>query len=121
MAQQQPEQHSTLAEIRATRLEKADKLRELGMNPYAYNWTSSHQAAALQTEYAGLASGEELDVPVSIAGRILARRVMGKLAFFSLQDETGTIQLFLSKPQIEAGDARRSRCFRSSQTINRCR
>jgi lysyl-tRNA synthetase class II len=28
---------------------------------------------------------------------------MGKLAFFSLQDETGTIQLFLSKPQIEAG------------------
>ena len=103
MAQQQPEQHSTLAEIRATRLEKADKLRELGMNPYAYNWTSSHQAAALQTEYAGLASGEELDVPVSIAGRILARRVMGKLAFFSLQDETGTIQLFLSKPQIEAG------------------
>ncbi len=103
MAQQQPEQHSTLAEIRATRLEKADKLRELGMNPYAYSWVSSHQAAALQTEYAELASGEELDIPVSIAGRILARRVMGKLAFFSLQDETGTIQLFLSKPQIEAG------------------
>jgi lysyl-tRNA synthetase, class II len=103
MAQQQPEQHSTLDEIRATRLDKADKLRELGMNPYAYNWTSTHQAAALQTEYADLASGEEVDVPVSIAGRILARRVMGKLAFFSLQDETGTIQLFLSKPQIEAG------------------
>ncbi len=103
MAQQQPEQNSTLAEIRATRLDKADKLRELGMNPYAYNWTSTHQAAALQTQYADLASGEEIDVPVSIAGRILARRVMGKLAFFSLQDETGTIQLFLSKPQIEAG------------------
>ncbi len=100
---EQPEQHSTLAEIRATRLVKADKLRELGMNPYAYNWISSHQAAALQTEYADLASGEEVDIAVSIAGRILARRVMGKLAFFSLQDETGTIQLFLSKPQIEAG------------------
>jgi lysyl-tRNA synthetase, class II len=100
---EQPEQHSTLAEIRATRLDKADKLRELGMNPYAYNWTSTHQAAALQTEYADLASGEEVDIAVSIAGRILARRVMGKLAFFSLQDETGTIQLFLSKPQIEAG------------------
>jgi lysyl-tRNA synthetase, class II len=100
---EQPEQHSTLAEIRATRLVKADKLRELGMNPYAYNWTSTHQAAALQIEYADLASGAEVDVPVSIAGRILARRVMGKLAFFNLQDETGTIQLFLSKPQIEAG------------------
>ncbi len=100
---QQPEPHSTLAEIRATRLSKADKLRELGMNPYAYNWISTHQAAALQLEYADLADGAEVDVPVSIAGRILARRVMGKLAFFSIQDETGTIQLYLSKPQIEAG------------------
>ncbi len=100
---EQPEPHSTLAEIRATRLVKADKLREIGMNPYAYNWISTHQAAALQLEYADLASGEEVDIPVSIAGRILARRVMGKLAFFSIQDETGTIQLFLSKPQIEAG------------------
>jgi lysyl-tRNA synthetase, class II len=103
MSQQQPEPQSTLAEIRSTRLAKADKLRELGMNPYAYNWVSTHQAAGLQTQYADLASGEEIDIPVSIAGRILARRVMGKLAFFSLQDETGTIQLFLSKPQIEAG------------------
>jgi lysyl-tRNA synthetase, class II len=100
---QQPEPHSTLAEIRATRLAKADKLKELGMNPYAYNWASTHQAAALQTEYADLSSGEEVDVPVSIAGRILARRVMGKLAFFSLQDETGTIQLYLQKQQIEEG------------------
>jgi lysyl-tRNA synthetase, class II len=102
---EQPEPHSTLAEIRATRLVKADKLREIGMNPYAYNWVSTHQAAALQLEYADLASGEEVDIPVSIAGRILARRVMGKLAFFSIQDETGTIQLYLSKPQIEAGMA----------------
>jgi lysyl-tRNA synthetase, class II len=102
---EQPEPNSTLAEIRANRLVKADKLREIGMNPYAYNWVSTHQAAALQLEYADLASGEEVDIPVSIAGRILARRVMGKLAFFSIQDETGSIQLFLSKPQIEAGMA----------------
>ena len=100
---QQPESHSTLAEIRATRLVKADKLRELGMNPYAYNWISTHQAAALQLEYADLANAEEVDMPVSIAGRIIARRVMGKLAFFSIQDETGTIQLYLTKQQIEEG------------------
>jgi lysyl-tRNA synthetase, class II len=101
----QPEPHSTLAEIRATRLVKADKLRELGMNPYAYNWVSTHQAAALQLEYADLASGEEVDIPVAIAGRIIARRVMGKLAFFSIQDETGAIQLYLNKQQIEDGMA----------------
>ncbi len=100
---QQPEPHSTLAEIRATRLVKADKLRELGMNPYAYNWVSTHQAAALQLEYADLENTGEVDIQVSIAGRILARRVMGKLAFFSIQDETGTIQLYLNKQQIETG------------------
>ncbi len=100
---QQPEPHSTLAEIRATRLVKADKLRELGMNPYAYNWISTHQAAALQLEYADLENTGEVDIQVSIAGRILARRVMGKLAFFSIQDETGTIQLYLNKQQIETG------------------
>ena len=100
---QQPEPHSTLAEIRATRLVKADKLRELGMNPYAYNWVSTHQAAALQIEYADLENTGEVDIQVSIAGRILARRVMGKLAFFSIQDETGTIQLYLNKQQIETG------------------
>lgn len=99
----QPEQTSTLTEIRATRLVKAAKLREIGMNPYAYNWVSTHQAAALQQEYADLANSAEVDTSVAIAGRILARRVMGKLAFFNIQDETGTIQLYLSKPQIEAG------------------
>ena len=40
---------------------------------------------------------------MSIAGRITARRVFGKLAFFTLQDETGTIQLYLDKKEITAG------------------
>jgi len=39
------------------------------------------------------------DLEVAIAGRILVRRVFGKLAFFSLQDETGTIQLYLDKKE----------------------
>jgi lysyl-tRNA synthetase class II len=51
------------------------------MKPYAYNWESTHQAAALQLEYADLASGEEVDIPVSSVGHIIARRVMGKLGF----------------------------------------
>lgn len=90
-------------EIRATRLEKVEKLKELGLNPYAYQWDITHHAAELQAKYADLANGEEVDVEVSVAGRIMARRVFGKLAFFTLQDETGTIQLYLDKKQIEAG------------------
>ncbi|MDJ0566120.1 MAG: lysine--tRNA ligase, partial [Microcystis sp. M49629_WE12] len=47
-----------------------------------------------------LAPGEEISTEVAIAGRIIARRIMGKLAFFNLQDETGTIQLYLDKKRI---------------------
>ena len=53
--------------------------------------------AQLQHVHADLPNGEERDLKVAVAGRVMARRVMGKLAFFSLSDETGTIQLFLEK------------------------
>ncbi|MBD2652315.1 lysine--tRNA ligase [Synechocystis sp. FACHB-383] len=92
--------HSSLEEIRATRLEKAAQLRQLGLNPYAYTWDVTHQAKELQAAYQDLANGEEVDLKVAIAGRILARRVMGKLAFFTLQDESGTIQLYLEKQRL---------------------
>jgi lysyl-tRNA synthetase class 2 len=92
-------------EIRATRLAKVEQLKQLGLNPYAYRWESTHHAAELQEKYADLSSGEEVDEEAAIAGRILARRVFGKLAFFTLQDETGTIQLYLDKNKISAGMA----------------
>ena len=85
-------------DLRATRIEKLDQLRAVGMNPFAYSWTSSHRMADLQSKYTDLPNGEEIDdTEVAIAGRIMARRVFGKLAFFTLQDETGNIQLFLDK------------------------
>ncbi|ACK64935.1 lysyl-tRNA synthetase [Rippkaea orientalis PCC 8801] len=97
----EPHSASSLEEIRATRLEKVEQLQQLGLVPYAYKWESTHTAANLQDKYATLKDGEEVDLEVAIAGRIIARRVFGKLAFFSLQDETGTIQLYLDKQQID--------------------
>lgn len=98
--QEEPQGHSNLEEIRAIRLEKVEQLKALGQNPYAYHWESTHHAAELQEKFADLPAGEEVDLEVAIAGRILARRVFGKLAFFALQDETGTIQLYLDKKRI---------------------
>jgi lysyl-tRNA synthetase class 2 len=96
---------SSLEEIRIARLQKVEDLKQLGMNPFAYRWEVTHRAADLQEKYADLADGGEVEQEVSIAGRILARRVFGKLAFFSLQDETGTIQLYLDKKTIQQGMA----------------
>jgi lysyl-tRNA synthetase class 2 len=99
-AQPEAQPTSTLEEIRATRLAKVEQLKQAGQNPYAYRWEVTHHAADLQSKFADLANGEEVQLDVAIAGRILARRVFGKLAFFSLQDETGTIQLYLEKARI---------------------
>ena len=97
----QSDPQSTLEEIRATRLEKVEQLQQAGLTPYAYRWESTHHAAELQTKYVDLPNGEEVAVEVAIAGRIMAKRVFGKLAFFTLQDETGTIQLYLEKSRIQ--------------------
>jgi lysyl-tRNA synthetase class 2 len=97
------ESHNTLAEIRATRLAKVEQLQQLGLSPYAYHWHSTHHAAQLQEHYASLPNGAEVPDEVALAGRIIARRVFGKLAFFSVQDETGTIQLYLEKQALDEG------------------
>lgn len=104
-ANQSPKQQqgtSSLDDIRATRLEKVEQLKEVGLTPYAYQWQSTHSAKELQEKYSDLEKGAEIEDEVAIAGRIMARRVMGKLAFFSLQDETGTIQLYLEKKRLNA-------------------
>ena len=86
-----------MSELRETRLEKVNALREQGREPYALQFDPSDRMAMLQAEHADLPKGEERDQAVAVAGRVMTRRVMGKLAFFTLADETGTIQLFLEK------------------------
>ena len=91
-----------MTELRDTRVEKAKTLAELGQGPYALSFDVSHRMAVLQKDHADLPNGEERQVGVAVAGRVMTRRVMGKLAFFTLADETGTIQLFLEKAGLEA-------------------
>ena len=90
-----------MSELRETRLEKARALAELGQGPYALRFDPSHRTAALQQDHADLANGEERDLEVAVAGRVMTRRVMGKLAFFTLADETGPIQLYLEKATLD--------------------
>jgi lysyl-tRNA synthetase class 2 len=92
-----------MSDLRTTRLEKAEQLRQLGVNPYAYTWESTHRLADLQDKYTDLLAGEEVAVEVAVAGRIMARRVFGKLAFFTLQDESGSIQLYLDRQTVSEG------------------
>lgn len=89
--------------IRSIRLKKVEELRSKGLEPYAYKWERTHSANELHSIYQHLSSGEEANNPsdcVSVAGRIMARRAFGKLAFLTLRDESGTIQLYCEKDKL---------------------
>ena len=59
-----------------------------------FRFEPDHTAAALHEEFDSLAPEEETGVTVTVAGRLMLHRPMGKLAFFTLQDGSGRIQLF---------------------------
>ncbi|KAL3616379.1 Lysine--tRNA ligase, chloroplastic/mitochondrial [Castilleja foliolosa] len=89
--------------IRAIRIKKVEDLRSKGLDPYAYKWERTHTANQLQEIYRDLGNGEESTMEsdhVSIAGRIVARRAFGKLAFLTLRDDSGTIQLYCEKERL---------------------
>lgn len=89
--------------VRALRIKKVEELRSKGLEPYAYKWDRTHSANQLQEIYRHLANGEESNSEndhVSVAGRVVARRAFGKLAFLTLRDDSGTIQLYCEKERL---------------------
>ena len=98
------------SELRQNRLDKVQAMRDAGVEPFAYTYAPTMTAAQLAADYHDthvdetqrrLAPGEEDETAdVSVAGRIMVRRVFGKLAFFTLQDETGVLQLQLDKGRL---------------------
>src|SRR5438034_136966 len=60
--------------------------------PYRFEPTAT--AAELHSRFDALDAGAETDSKVTVAGRLMLRRVQGKLAFGQLQDSTGRVQLF---------------------------
>jgi len=86
-----------LSEFREARLCKLNLLIEKGFEPYRNSFNITHSSKYLLDHYSYLENGEEFDLEVSIAGRVLAKRIMGKIAFFSISDQEGSIQLYLDK------------------------
>src|SRR5690625_596327 len=79
--------------------QRRDKLEDLRkrVNPYPNDFRRDALAGDLQAQYADWGA-ERLDaepIQVALAGRMMAKRVMGKASFSQLQDMSGRIQLFL--------------------------
>ncbi len=78
--------------LREERLKKLESLRRRGIEPYPTGFRRTHTAEQIIREYSHLKSGEWTNQPVKLAGRIIARRRMGKASFIDIKDQSGKLQ-----------------------------
>ena len=88
------------------RREKLKKIREAGI-AFPNDFRPQHFAKTIHQEFGALENDalEPKAVEVTVAGRMMLKRVMGKASFATLQDGSGRIQLFISKENITSSDA----------------
>ena len=80
------------------RIEKANRIREMGMDPFGHRFDRTHSSEDIREQYSKYEHDEleNLEDKVTIAGRIMFIRKMGKASFFSIQDKTGKMQVYIS-------------------------
>jgi lysyl-tRNA synthetase class 2 len=80
------------------RINEIRQLTEMGINPFpSVTFEVSHTTAEILT---GFAVDESKFKSVSIAGRVMSKRIMGKAAFAVLQDSSGRLQLYISRDDL---------------------
>lgn len=91
-----------LSEQEILRRNSLSQLRELGINPYPA------EAFEINAYAADILANYDRDKTayknISIAGRIMSRRIMGSASFVELQDSTGRIQVYLKRDDLCPGD-----------------
>ena len=80
------------------RREKAEKLRELGLDPFGQKFDRKDFAADIKEKYIDVEHDafENMEDTATVAGRIMFIRRMGKASFFTIKDRSGSIQIYIS-------------------------
>ncbi|MBR3750414.1 MAG: lysine--tRNA ligase [Clostridia bacterium] len=88
--------NNELTEVLRVRRDKLANLMQKGENPYVItSFEQTHHAANIKESYV-----EDSNEQVSIAGRLMSKRVMGKASFAHLQDASGLMQLYVSRDSL---------------------
>ena len=94
------EQAQDLSEILRVRREKLSNLQNEGRDPFQETkFVVSHHAQEIKDSFDAL-EGQE----VTVAGRLMSKRGMGKVSFCDLQDKSGRIQLYARKDEMDEED-----------------
>jgi lysyl-tRNA synthetase class 2 len=83
----------------AERIKKLNQLKEYGTNPYPHKFNQTHHSKELHDKYSYLKAEEHTIDNVSVAGRIVGFRKLGKLAFGHLRDNDGKIQVLFNEQE----------------------
>ncbi|MBE2254937.1 MAG: lysine--tRNA ligase [Ignavibacteria bacterium] len=86
------------------RLEELEEIRKAGINPYPHRYDVTGESEDIINDFIDPASDEEKEerkkVTVSVAGRIMAVRKMGKATFCHIKDGKGKIQIYIKKDDV---------------------
>ncbi len=87
-----------LTEQELVRRQKAENLRELGLDPFGHRFERTDYSEDIKEKYQDVEHDafENMNDTVTVAGRIMFIRKMGKASFFSIQDKKGKIQIYIS-------------------------
>ena len=87
-----------LTEQEIVRREKAEKIREMGIDPFGHRFERNAYSKDLKEKYADVPHDdfENMEDTATVAGRIMFIRKMGKASFFTIQDKLGSIQIYIS-------------------------
>lgn len=98
MEQNKPQTEQELSQQAAVRRQKLADLCEAGHNPFEITkYAQDAYSADLKQEFAELPAEAETGKIVSLAGRMMSKRVMGKASFAHLRDQKGDIQIFVKR------------------------
>ena len=82
------------------RIRKLQEIRESGVDPYPYQFEKTHDAKQIIEKYDPIEKEDIGEDEVSVAGRIMQCRKMGKASFFHIQDETEKIQVYIRQNDV---------------------
>ena len=90
-----------LSEQEIFRRRSLEELRSLGINPYP---AEEYKVTGHAREILDTFEDEAPRRAVSVAGRVMSRRIMGKASFLELQDSTGRIQIYITRDNLCPGE-----------------
>jgi len=86
---------SEINKLISERKQKLEELRKLGVDPYPHNFSVTHAISQVRNQYGALKAEEKAEGTISLAGRIMSLRRMGKASFAHIKDETGKLQIYI--------------------------